>query len=359
MDTDLAIIGGGLSGLALADGLNGTDVDWQLFEARDRLGGRVLSIDETTGIACDLGPSWVWPQNRRILSAVQRFGLSLFEQHAVGHLVYQDETGAVQRDLDFATMAGSLRMNGGLGEIVRGFAATLPTDRLNTSHALRAVQRETSGLRLVFGDCRDIRAKRVAFALPLRLLEATVSFEPALSDPVRQAMTRVPTWMAGQAKLVAIYPTPFWRSAGLSGDAISRRGPMAEIHDASPAAGAIGALFGFLGMPAPHRHQQEAAVEIAAREQLTALFGPEAQTPIKVLFKDWAFEPFTAIEGDHQSLSHHPAYGMLPDLQALWDDCLLFAGTEVASSEGGLLEGALEAADACLGSLGIRPVSAA
>ncbi len=38
--------------------------------------------------------------------------------------------------------------------------------------------------------------------------------------------------MAGHAKVVALYERPFWREQGLSGDAISHCGTLAEIHDA-------------------------------------------------------------------------------------------------------------------------------
>lgn len=63
-----------------------------------------------------------------------------------------------------------------------------------------------------------------------------------------------PTWMAGHAKVVAIYERPFWRDSGLSGFVSSRVGPLQEIHDASPEAGS-GALFGFLGIPVEVRQQ--------------------------------------------------------------------------------------------------------
>ncbi|HKL70984.1 MAG TPA: amine oxidase, partial [Salibaculum sp.] len=63
-----------------------------------------------------------------------------------------------------------------------------------------------------------IHAARVVLALPLRLAAW-------LSVPVAD----VPSWLAGQAKLVAAYPAPFWRAEVLNGDAISHRGPLAEI----------------------------------------------------------------------------------------------------------------------------------
>ncbi len=46
-DTEIAIIGAGLSGLALATALRSEGRDVTVLEARDRPGGRVLS---TTGI---------------------------------------------------------------------------------------------------------------------------------------------------------------------------------------------------------------------------------------------------------------------------------------------------------------------
>ena len=43
--TDVAIVGGGLAGLNAARQLQRQGVDFQLFEARDRFGGRILTVD--------------------------------------------------------------------------------------------------------------------------------------------------------------------------------------------------------------------------------------------------------------------------------------------------------------------------
>ncbi|HJT39447.1 MAG TPA: NAD(P)-binding protein [Sphingobium sp.] len=60
MQTKVAIVGGGLAGLYAARLLNAVGVDFRLLEARDRFGGRVLSIDDTGQLSddgFDLGPS--------------------------------------------------------------------------------------------------------------------------------------------------------------------------------------------------------------------------------------------------------------------------------------------------------------
>jgi len=41
----------------------------------------------------------------------------------------------------------------------------------------------------------------------------------------------------------------------------------------------------------------------------------------------------------------HPVYGLPPALNGLWDDTLIFGGTEVAPEFGGYIEGAFAAAE--------------
>ncbi len=68
---ETAIIGGGLCGLATAAHLRHRGESFVLFEARQRLGGRVLTIQcKTSGLAIDLGAAWFWPDNQPLLTAL-------------------------------------------------------------------------------------------------------------------------------------------------------------------------------------------------------------------------------------------------------------------------------------------------
>lgn len=352
MQTDILIVGGGLSGLSLARQLAAVDRDYALIEARDRFGGRVLSesISSAKGSGSfDLGPAWFWPGQPRMAGLVNELGLTAFEQYASGRLVLEETDGSVQRDLDFATMGGSLRIVGGVGCLIQQLVDGLPSRQLKLSHALVELNKNQDGIqatvRCCGGERIKINCKQVVLAIPPRIAAQSILFTPVLPESVVKILDAIPTWMAGHAKVVAVYEQAFWRFAGLSGDGISRRGPMVEIHDASPLDLSVGALFGFVGVPAMARASGRYDLKSQSIQQLARMFGPQASDPLQVFIKDWAFESYTAIDADQAPLNHHPQYGLPAVLDDLWDGRLHFVSSELAPDFGGYLEGALAAAE--------------
>lgn len=101
----VAIIGGGLSGLAAADVLREEGVPVTVFEARDRLGGRVRSRgDVIPGKVVEAGAEFVGANHDRILELAKRFGVRLLEvdrtnrglrQRTIVHGVDVQRIGAV------------------------------------------------------------------------------------------------------------------------------------------------------------------------------------------------------------------------------------------------------------------------
>lgn len=335
--TDTLIIGAGLSGLALAEMLEARGQDYQVVEARDRVGGRILSDP------VDMGPAWFWPGQPRMAALTERLSRKRFDQFSKGALTFEDHNGVVQRGQGFASMEGSWRLENGLAALTDALAARLPDGRVRLSTRVTGLVRDDEGV-TVQTDGVTLHARRVVLALPPRLV-AGFSFEPMLSSAQVAAMQELSTWMAGQAKAVAIYPTPFWRDAGLSGDAMSRRGPMVEIHDASPKDASFGALFGFIGVP-PSGREDAGELRRAVLAQFQTLFGGAAPSSLHI--KDWARDPFTSTPADGAPLMTHPAYGLPPGVQRLWEGRVILTGTETAPEFGGFLEGALEAAEATL-----------
>ena len=337
MTLDLAIVGGGLSGLALARIAQSRGLSYRLFEARERFGGR---IDGFEGV--DLGPSWFWPGHHRMAALANKLGVEVFEQWSAGDALYEDRS-AMQRGQGFASMAGAYRIAGGMPALIDALVAKLDRSCLHLDTAVQTITRD-DGVIVTTRDGVDHSARHVVLAMPPRIA-AGLAFSPALPVAARQPLGDIPGWMAGQAKLVAVRPAPFWRDDGLSGDAVSHVGPMVEIHDASDPVSGKGALFGFVGVPAPRRDGQAEAIRAAGLVQLERLFGPKAAKPEALILKDWAQELLTATRPDWESNGTHPRYGCPPALRALWDGKLIFGSTEFAATEGGFLEGALERAE--------------
>ena len=340
MHTQTLIIGGGLSGLSLAYRLQQAKHGYHLVEARQRRGGRINSLD-IAGTKFDLGPSWIWPGQTRVAQLAADLGLHLFEQWSSGGQLYEQPSGDVQRNAGFMSLAGSLRIGGGTSALTDTLAGQLDPTRVQTGRVARAIQ---DGPAAVFSDGQTITADRIVLCLPPRLT-AQLSFAPALPQNAMSALLNIATWMGAHAKFVAGYPTPFWRARNLSGDASSRRGPMVEIHDASPISGAFGALFGFIGVPADVRVQAGGALQTTAIDQLANLFGPDARAPLATKLEDWSQDPLTATPADATPPPGHPAYKMPDALQDMWNGKLIFAITEMAPDNGGLIEGALAAAE--------------
>ncbi|RYG89991.1 FAD-binding protein [Loktanella sp. IMCC34160] len=347
MHTEVLVTGGGLAGLALADQLAQRGTDFLLVEAQERLGGRIFS-KEIAGAKFDLGPAWFWPGQPRMAALVRRFDIPVFEQYSTGDLMFQDQSGAVQRGRGFASMRGSYRLAGGMTTLIDGLSGALDSARVITGARLRVVAHGRAGITATFdrgGSPLTVTADRIVLAIPPRVIIDTVSFAPELPAGALKDLYDIPTWMAGQAKILAVYDEPHWRKAGLSGDAMSHHGPLVEIHDASPMQGGPYALFGFVGVPPDVREAHRDQITHTALAQLVTLFGSKMANPRAIVLQDWATLPEIAGLQDKVAACHHPNYGSQGTITALSAKGVYFGSTETAIGFGGYLEGALEAAE--------------
>ncbi len=358
----VCIIGGGVAGLVAARLLHRSGIDFALLEARERLGGRVLSAgpdEQPSADGFDLGPSWFWPEMQPELAGlVEALGLDVFPQYAEGDVLFHRMARErPQRYAGFGRTATSMRIVGGAARITDALAVALPADRLHLESSVTALSLHEAGIEVAFREKTVLRSEtfdQVILAAPPRLLARSVSFSPELPQATLDRWRATPTWMAPHAKFYALYDRPFWREAGLSGAAQSMVGPLSEIHDATTASGQA-ALFGFIGAGAAQREGLGRNALIArAVEQLGLLFGPQALAPTSVLLKDWARDPLTATEID-QAPSDHLAPCAGPWLPPAWASRVHMAGSETSRTEPGYLAGAVAAARSAVSR--IKPTS--
>ena len=348
---DTAIIGGGLCGLALARQFKLQGRSFTVFEARPRLGGRILSaVAASNGAAFDLGPTWFWPDTQPLIAAfVAELGLAAFPQHDEGTVLHLTEADKQPQAFTQEVHGGAQRVAGGTARLVSVLAEGIGEERLRLNHVLHSVEDKGDHVVLTFrvDDAFIIvEARHAVLALPPRLVAETVRFIPELDHATFEAMGAAPTWMAQQAKVLMAYPSAFWRLAGQSGNAFvtHEQAVVGEIFDACDVTGGKAALGGFLSFPPDLREAFADGLPMLMDSQMVQVFGSAADGG-EQLYQDWASEAFTCSARDKaEPRGEHVAFSNPLLRRPLWEGRLHLGGSETATQGAGYLEGALEAA---------------
>ncbi|KAF4614397.1 hypothetical protein G7Y89_g15341 [Cudoniella acicularis] len=84
---DVAIVGAGLAGLTAARDLLAAGKSVLIFEARDRVGGKVLNAHLENGGITEVGAEFVGPTQDRVLALISNLGLKTFNTYTDGNNV--------------------------------------------------------------------------------------------------------------------------------------------------------------------------------------------------------------------------------------------------------------------------------
>lgn len=348
---ETAIVGGGLCGLALARSLQQRGTTFALFEARQRLGGRILTVTGGSGLAMDLGPTWFWPETQPLLTnLIAELALADFAQHDDGTVLHLTEADKTAEQISGQLIhQGARRLQGGMVSLVERLAQELPPQQVHLGYELMRVVDCGSHVRLIFATEHEtiaVDAQRAVLALPPRLLAEHVHFAPELDEATAEAMHNAETWMAAQAKIVIGYDRAHWREKNQSGNAFvsHEQAVVGEIFDACDADGTKAALGGFLAFPPDLRESFAVGLPMLMASQMVQVFGP-ALDDGEQHYQDWATERLTCSALDRTTPRGEHIEIANPMLRrALWDGRLYLGGAETASHAAGYLEGALNAA---------------
>ncbi len=339
---DVVIVGAGLAGLTAADALHAAGRTVTVVEARPSVGGRMKTLVDGAQ-ALDLGATWHWADQPAVRALAAELGIETFVQYRAGQAVIEGRDDGTRRVDVPEPVPAELRVVGGVQQLVHRLAARLPDGAVVLEHDVTDLSAGSAGVTVSMVDAADrerqVSCECVVVAIPPRLAWAGITFSPALPPALADVMQATPTWMANAVKCIAVYESPFWRDAGLSGLAFSQAGPLFEVHDGCSADGSTAALWGFLS---PSHDVRDLGVDRRRElvfEQLGRLFGPAAADPVQYLERDWSDDPYTndAVVwlGDLSALGH-PAFS-----EPRFDGRLVWAGAETSAAGAGHMEGAV------------------
>jgi monoamine oxidase len=234
----VAVIGAGISGLAAAQALAAEGVEVTVYEARDRIGGRIWSND-ALGVPLDLGASWIHGASARhpVAQLAEAEGLETVEtdesyviRGGDGRLMRdaeapdwldeipgtQNAAGAALAELNGLAYAlvndysgRELVFPGGYRPILRALAGDYAT-QLNMP--VREIAHDSAGVALRFASGASVVADAAVVTLPLGVLKAgSVAFSPALPTRKREAIAAL--GMGTLDKLYLRFDRVFWDAA--------------------------------------------------------------------------------------------------------------------------------------------------
>lgn len=257
-------------------------------------------------------------------------------------LFYIKAAGSLSALTDFEGGAQQDRLEGGAHGLADKLAAGLGA-ALRLDATVRRIEHDDSAATVTIDDGTAWRAKHVVVAVAPPLA-ARIAYHPPLPAARDNLLQRLP--MGSVVKCVATYPEPFWRSAGLSGSALSVRGPIALTADSSPKSGRRGVLIGFVNGATARDLATRSPVDrrTALLDALARLFGPQARTPVTFVERNWNEEPFT--RGAYSAVFPPGAWTQLGSALRVPAGRIHWAGTETSPRWYGYIDGAVRSGEA-------------
>jgi monoamine oxidase len=245
--------------------------------------------------------------------------------------------------LRLVTTAGGAQQSRFIGgsQIVSQRVASGLGSRVLLHRPVRSITHDARGV-TVHAARLTITAKAVIVAMNPRLT-GQISFVPALPVRWRQLFGGVPNGHLIKAE--AVYPTPFWRQSGFSGQAVADVGPATSTFDNSPPDASLGVFFGFIGGAQARRFTRMSAAERrrTALHDFARYIGPRALRPLEYVEMDWSRERWT----QGCPTGHFGPHGLTRFGRSLGRPVgrVLFAGTETADFWAGYMDGAVRSGE--------------
>ena len=338
IESDILIIGAGLTGLTIAYALRDSGLTIKIVEARSRIGGRIETVTTDDGVKVEMGATWLGSAHTYLARLLAELGIETFEQIIGETAIYE----AISTSPHYLARIPpnpepSLRIAGGSEVLIKKLSSFISSENVFLDTKVASIKQKEEG---AITDCIHsiFKSKIVISTLPPNLLVSSINFEDQLPESLVSIAKNTHTWMGESIKIALTYSTPFWRNEELSGTIMSNVGPIPEMYDHSNVSDNKYALMGFLNGSYFQLTKEERLVLIM--KQLKKYYGELAEPYTSYEERVWRSEAETFTPYESNVLPHQLNGDDLYQKSYL-KDRLLLAGTETSSYYPGYMEGAV------------------
>jgi monoamine oxidase len=417
---DVIVIGAGAAGLSAAAEAERRGLSVLVLEASDRVGGRTWTTFDSAGVPLDLGAQLINADMTEVTQLARTAGIDILPLESKGRALLIDAEGCHDLDPEMlphpsheleafkaamppqgdisisdlvqATVApdaaptmlafieemasknpsqlsarallnlvdtytsqrddAEAHLSEGLGGLITALAHTLQSE-IRLGHPVERIDQDYDCLIVRGNVFDDIRCRTVVIAVP-PVPASRIVLPGALHD---QTEVLLRSFVSGDIiKYLVSYPRPFWRDAGLNGQAVFLHPERFTAIDSSRSDAKRASLTVFVGGDVARRWSLESGQWRAQRviEALTLGFGAAAATPTAVIEQVWIDHLWCG--GGYNAQVRIGGVPDASDAIRRISGPITFAGSEYAVSFRGFVEGALRDGRAAIDRLDVTAI---
>jgi monoamine oxidase len=334
------IIGAGLSGLLTGYRLKKEGIPFKILEARNRVGGRINTVNGKNNTPIEMGATWFTKQHKQLIALLDELEIDYFNQQMGSNVFFQPSYNAPIQSIQIPSQEASYRISGGTSNLINTLLQKLDKDDVLLNQSVKDIKFHKNAVQVITKEVFE--GKMVVLAIPPKLWSKKIVFEPHLPQNLMDVAKQTHTWMEDSIKVALTYNLPFWEQENLTGTFYSNAGPVSELYDHCNHKRSKYALCGFINSSFKNLSYSERRISVI--NQIKNAFGEKAEEFIDYEECVWSQEENT-FETSDVFIYPHQNNGNPMFRKTFFNDKLLISSSESALEFPGYMEGAVYSAN--------------